>query len=550
MKREIVRRAGLLLLMSLLCVSGAAVRAEAQSEPAGQNESAVQSESARQGEPAGQTELAVETESASQEASEVQREIYIPKELAHNDFSDESAEWCFARSKESEHFVLFWQAGFGDDPGSEDIPSWMRVDTGDLLEKAEQFYRTNTEALGFGQGDWPDSYLNRYKMMIFLYWQEEWLATGAGYDDVIGALWVNPSTCQPAGEVIAHEIGHCFQYQIYCDRVLNGLSRDEWIDLARARADGLAGFRYSCEKGEGNGFWEQCAQWQSFQDYPAEAFTLYQKDTWSAHYHRAFEHEWSRYQSYWLQYELAREYGIDAVGRVWREAEYPEDALAAIRRIFMEEDEEKYAKFLYDYAAHAATFDFEPVREFGGSWFGVYKTAFYPVEEEDGTWQRVAYASCPDEGGFNVIRLRPEEGQETVTVSFRELPEGSPLAPDDPGECHGGEEGKTVVKTVSQYNEGPSGSSETAGTDKETGSHHYGFVAHLTDGSRVYSEMYSAAEDTVSFAVPEKTRVLYFIVAGTPAEHAPHKWDNREDNDRQLPYEISVESKPEEMQDR
>ena len=47
-----------------------------------------------------------------------------------------------------------------------------------------------------------------------------------------------------------------------------------------------------------------------------------------------------------------------------------------------------------------------------------------------------------------------------------------------------------------------------------------------------------AAESTVSFTIPEKTRVLYFIVAGTPEQHIPHKWDDREINDRQLPYEI------------
>ena len=131
MKREIVRRAGLLLLMSLLCVSGAAVRAEAQSEPAGQSESAVQ------------------------ELSEIQREIYIPKELAHNDFSDESAEWSFARSKESEHFVLFWQAGFGDDPGSEDIPSWMRVNTDDF-EEGVAFFEGQGYSI-FGEAHETDS---------------------------------------------------------------------------------------------------------------------------------------------------------------------------------------------------------------------------------------------------------------------------------------------------------------------------------------------------------------------------------------------------------
>lgn len=57
-------------------------------------------------------------------------------------------------------------------------------------------------------------------MEIYLLYQSEWLATGSGYDNVIGALWVNPSTCQPVGSTIAHEIGHSFQYMVFCDYLL------------------------------------------------------------------------------------------------------------------------------------------------------------------------------------------------------------------------------------------------------------------------------------------------------------------------------------------
>lgn len=62
--------------------------------------------------------------------------------------------------------------------------------------------------------------LDKYKMEIYLLYQSEWLATGSGYDNVIGALWVNPSTCQPVGSTIAHEIGHSFQYMVFCDYLL------------------------------------------------------------------------------------------------------------------------------------------------------------------------------------------------------------------------------------------------------------------------------------------------------------------------------------------
>ena len=102
------------------------------------------------------------------------------------------------------------------------VDAGLRVDIDDLLEKAEQFYKTNIEALKFAQLGEDKSYLDKYKMEIYLLYQTEWLATGSGYDNKIGALWVNPSTCQPVGSTIAHEIGHSFQYQVYCDKILHG----------------------------------------------------------------------------------------------------------------------------------------------------------------------------------------------------------------------------------------------------------------------------------------------------------------------------------------
>lgn len=125
--------------------------------------------------------------------------------------------------------------------------------------------QTNIEKLKLAELGKGKSYLDKYKMEIYLLYQEEWLATGSGYDNKIGALWVNPSTCQPVGSTIAHEIGHSFQYQVYCDKLCQG----ETDDLK-------SGFRYGyAGSNGGNGFWEQCAQWQSFQDYPEEMFTSY-----------------------------------------------------------------------------------------------------------------------------------------------------------------------------------------------------------------------------------------------------------------------------------
>ena len=119
---------------------------------------------------------------------------YKPAEFASMDMLRSDAQWSWFRSKQSEHFFVFWEAGFGDDPNAETVPANMRVDIDDLLEKAEQFYQTNIDKLGFAETGQGKSRLDQYKMEIYLLYQEEWLATGSGYDDVIGALWVNPST--------------------------------------------------------------------------------------------------------------------------------------------------------------------------------------------------------------------------------------------------------------------------------------------------------------------------------------------------------------------
>lgn len=145
---------------------------------------------------------------------------YKPYEFSDMDMFQSSSKWSWHRYKQSEHFFVFWEAAFGNDPNSNSVPSNLRVDIDDLLAKAEQFYQTNIVSTQFctvGQGR---SYLDIYKMEIYLLYQTEWLATGSGYDNVIGALWVNPSTCQPVGSTIGHEIGHSFQYQVYCDQIL------------------------------------------------------------------------------------------------------------------------------------------------------------------------------------------------------------------------------------------------------------------------------------------------------------------------------------------
>lgn len=453
---------------------------------------------------------------------------YQPKEFTF-DMMNSSSKWSFCRSKQSEHFIVFWDIKYGeyglygDRMGVENTsPSTcktasMRVDIDDLLEKAEQFFDTNVNKLKMAELGVGKSYLDDYKMEIYIIWQTEWLATGSGYDNVIGALWVNPSTCKPVGSTIAHEIGHSFQYQTYCDKVYQG------------EPDNLQyGFRYGFgPKGEGGcAYWEQCAQWQSFQDYPEQQFG-HDLNVFKAQYNRHYHHEWMRYASYWLQSYWVEKRGVEAYGEIWRQSVLPEDAIKTYTKLYNDGDWSKTADELYDYAARMATFDIDGVREYAGSNVTAnhFKTTLF--KQADGYYQ-VSYGSCPSTAGFNIVPLNlPDEEGAVVTASFKGLQVGSALPEGDTGNFVNGDL-QTIQGTATTYN--------NVGNGKE--GWRYGFVALNADGTRVYGDMFSSKDGVASFTVPAGAEYLYFVVLGAPTEYRQNEWDDDEKDDDQWPYKV------------
>ena len=437
--------------------------------------------------------------------------FYKPGEFVSMDFLRSDSRWSFVRSKQSEHFIVFWEPQFGEDPNAASVPEALRVDIDDLLVKAESFFDVNVNTLGFAELGAGKSNLDNYKMEIYLLYQTEWLATGSGYDDMIGALWVNPSTCKPVGSTIAHEIGHSFQYQVYADLLAYGGIPNDFN----------RGFRYGFGGNGGNGFWEQCAQWQSFQSYPVEAFQSYNFGVYMANYHRHFGHEWQRYASYWLQYYWSDKHGIDFLGRLWRESVGPEDPIEAYMRINGLSVAEMNNE-LYDAVSHLVTWDIDAIREVGSNYIGQYEYKFY--EAEDGSYQ-VAYSKCPGTTGYNVIPLNVPEAGTVVTTKFALLQPGSALAANDPGTYD--ENGTSM--TTTNYN---------PGTLTRAG-FRYGYVALLESGERVYGEMNRKLSAEIEFTVPEGCEHLWLVVLGAPSTYESHGWDEKESNDDQWPYSVS-----------
>ena len=438
---------------------------------------------------------------------------YKPSEFASMDMFSKDAKWSFYRHKQSEHFIVFWEPGFGKDPNAASVPEAMKVNIDDLLAKAEQFYQTNINTLKFAETEKGKSNLDRYKMQIYLLYQEEWLATGAGYDDKIGALWVNPSTCKPVGSTIAHEIGHSFQYQVYCDKLLNGAANDF-----------RQGFRYGYGmNGEGgNGFWEQCAQWQSLQDYPSELFG-YHVDVWKDNYHRHFNHEWMRYASYWLPYYWMQKHGADVVGEVWKQSKYPEDPLMTYQRLYCNGKQEILYTELYDYATRMVTYDIDIVRKNVTASAKNYSTNLY---SNNGYYQ-VGYSSCPGNTGFNIISLDAPAAGSAVKADFVGLDAGSGLTSGDPGTIIDGNGKKVGIAT--NYN-----------TSSVVTGWRYGFVA-VVNGVAQYAPMNKDKESIVSYTIPTGTSKLYFVVMGAPEQYVSHPWNDNEKDDIQCPYKVKFE---------
>ncbi|MBW3470461.1 DUF4859 domain-containing protein [Arthrospiribacter ruber] len=411
-------------------------------------------------------------------------EIYIPKEFSDMDMSDDASTWSFKRSRQSDHFIVFWDKRYGEnDPNSAEVPDFFRVDIDNLLEKAESYYALNVYDLEFAKKGIGESNLDKYKMMIFLYYEEEWMAYGAGYDDVIGALWISPATSKPVGHVIAHEIGHSFQYQVYCD------------------LKGGSGFRYGFGGNGGNAFWEQTAQWQALQSYPEQIFTTHDFQVYIENYHRHLCHEWYRYASYFIHYYWAEKHGKEFIGKLWRMASEPEDPIQAYMRL-NGISVEQFNDEIYEAASKNVTWDIEGLREYGTSRIGHQKFNFQTLE--DGSHQ-VAYNFAPGTTGYNVIPLSLPETGSTVTASFT----GLVNAP-----------GYNTVEDASR-----------AGW-------RYGYVALLENGQRVYGAMNQGVTGTVNFEVPQNCSKLWFVVTGAPNSYLPHPWDENESNDDQWPYKV------------
>ncbi len=458
-----------------------------------------------------------------------EKSIYIPNEWRNNSSNylesdpDNKALYSMSRSIQTENFIIFWQNGWGN-TRPDQLPSsnFYYIDLTYMKERLETFYKDEVEKLGFG--DNPNSNIHKYKIIVCLLHQDEWACYGSGYDFQVPALWINPSTSKPVGSAVAHEVGHSFHYMCYADASNQG-------SLSSVQT----GFHGAV--GSGATIWETTANWQALCTYPNETFTESGTGNFFANTHNyAFSHEWHRYQAYMFLFYLCQKYNsLKTVYEVWS---YPETTVKDFNQVLMDckglSVAELY-KLHFDFAMHVATYDIDAVKPYlNSNYIGNFRYAATMIA--DSTYQ-VAYSSCPQGTGFNIIPLEVKPAGTEIKTKFTALRPTTSLTSADPKEYHNGDTFTTTTRT--NYN----GASNTS-----VRGFRVGYVVLKKDGSReyfstdtIYGTGSGVKTSEMGFTVPENTQQMWMVVTPSLSDYIQHRWDENITNDDQWPYYFKLE---------
>ncbi len=410
----------------------------------------------------------------------VGKQIYVPTWMM-GDVNVATNNWSLERSKQSKNWILFWEPGFGDTA----VP--MVDDCLALAEKCFNFYADSLKFIQKGA-----SKTDSYKMIIRLRYTTDWEATGSGVDNTIGLLTLTSwALTSRGGQTIAHEVGHCFQYQTHCDNN----DQNGWM------------YGFAADASGSNGWWEQCAQWQAYKVFPAMQFT----SEWFAGYlsnvHKNVLTESYRYNNYFVQDYWCDLHGMDMIGRLWNKSIKPEDPVEAYKRLNAL-TQAKFNDEMWTCGAKFATWDIASLKSYGAS---SITARTQPKMTNTGSYVwRIDSTVCLENYGHNILKLNAPLTAKTVTVNF----------------------------------EGLAGTSGFRKNYVSYAGWRYGFVALLKDGTRVYGDIKAASmtdnagKSSVSFDCPANCANLWLVVSGAPSIHWRHAWDDNDANDEQWPYQV------------
>ncbi len=413
-----------------------------------------------------------------------QKELYLPGKVwkvpPGNDYTNQGSEYSFRRMAQSENIAAFWAKELGDTP-SQNPEVALRFNLEEALQECERFYDFYVNKLKFVQKG--NSVTDKYKILFYIFGGKDGTAYGGGEEKKVGILWTPPSRMAKAPYgALAHELGHAFQYLVH--------------------ADGAWGFS-SAPKGSGQPIFEMTSQYMLWQVYPEWiTFENYHLKGFMEKTHYAFLHETNQYHSPFVLEYWSQKHGIEFIGKLWREALEGEDPVMAYQRL-TSTNQQKFNDEIFDAARRFITWDLARIENVSSKYANQHISSLKAVGNG---WYQVAEKKCPQNYGYNGIKLQVPAAGTKVSLEFKGV---------------AGAEGFRAIRT------------QNAGW-------RYGFLAVKEDGSREYGKVYSSNSGTGSFRVPEKTQHLWLVVSGAPTEHWEHLADGKEENDEQWPYQVRL----------
>jgi len=387
-----------------------------------------------------------------------EKELFLPAKISKvpdgNDFQNKESDFCFQRMVQSDNIALFWHKEYGDDPMTNSNEK-KRFDVQFALKECDRFYDYYVNQLKMVRKG--NSISDKYKLLIFVFGGDEATAFGGGSDDKIGMLWTPAVRINktPYG-ALAHEMAHSFQY------------------LARIDNGGLGPMGGVMEMSAQLLLWQVYPEWMTFENYHLVDFM---KQT-----HYALFHSINMYHSpYVLEYWQFK-HGITHFADMSRATRRGDDPVTTYKRIHSL-TQEQFNDEMFDACRRFITWDMKRIEKVARPYANQHFTL---LQKADEGWYRIDPSKCPQNYGYNGIKLQVPAAGTQVGLTFKGMP---------------GAEGYNAVK------------SEKAGW-------RYGFVASLKNGKRVYSKMCKDADGTAQFTVPKQTEYLWLVVMGAPSEHS------------------------------
>ena len=418
------------------------------------------------------------------QAKSAKKEIFIPaKSLKENKFNQPDGQFSYDYMTESENLALFWAKSFGKEP-TKYADKGKRFCPEEILREGERFYNYYVDKLKFV--DKKKSFSSRYKMIIWMYNDDQTSAFGWG-DEGVGMMWMRPCRAQSYPYcALAHEMGHSFQYMV--------------------GADGPRSFPVSSPLVEYTSqwmLWQVYSDWTTIEQYHLDAYmdqTHYSLLSVHNMYHAP------QFMEYW-----ANKHGQDIISRIWRQAEGKEDPAATYKRL-TGLNQQQFNDEIYEAASHFVAWDIPRIKSICSSYANQHRCKLDKVADR---WYQIASTRCPQNYGYNAIRLNVPESGKIVSLDFKGI---------------AGSEGFRSERV------------DKAGW-------RYGFVVVNKAGKCLYGDMYrgkNGENGTVRFEIPKDTQFLWLVVTGAPTEH----WDfvkpwstPKEELEKgaQWPYQIRLE---------